>query len=143
VIIKDKPTIFIIQETKYNREVMKKLTSRCWKGCDLITISVYGIFRGLTILWNPTMIFLDNFIRSCTIPTMGWKITNVYGPNVITRKLDFLEIFQNIGTTIGKNPCVIGGDFNIIASPSEKLKEAEVKNMIPKLTNARRMCRKN
>jgi len=52
--------------------------------------------------------------------SMRGIITIVYGPNIITTKLYFPKIIHNIGAVIDQNHWIIGEEFNIITSMSEK-----------------------
>jgi hypothetical protein len=92
---------------------MKKIASRCWKGCDSIAITKKELLGGLVILWNPSMIVLDNFLTTRHIISANFKeigsttrgiITNVYGTNAMPSKLDFFKMLQNIGEAIGHDP---------------------------------------
>jgi hypothetical protein len=48
-----------------------------------------------------------------------WEVINVYGPVQIERKAIFLEeLHQKISSIV--DPCIIGGDFNMIRFPWEK-----------------------
>jgi hypothetical protein len=88
---------------------MKNLASRCWKGCESLVSSVEGLFVGLVILWNLARVVLNNFIVTGCITSTNFKeirsskgdtISNVYGPDIITRKLKLLDLMQNMGAMI-------------------------------------------
>lgn len=126
-VIKEKPTILMIQETKCQIDTMKDMASRCWKRCESVATSAEGFLGGMAILWDPVRVVLDQFIETTSTitasfrergPVEGCTITNVYGPNILANKLEFLERLQNIGTTLEEKPWILGGDFNMITSLS-------------------------
>jgi exonuclease III len=125
----EKPSIMMIQETKCNSITMEKLATKCWKGCNAIAVDVEGASGGLAILWNPNEIFLSHFFTtrhtiSAKFQPIGSEqtgyITNVYGPQTPQDKLSFLQTLYHLNPLIEAQPWLLGGDFNIITSLSEK-----------------------
>jgi hypothetical protein len=43
---------------------MKQFLSKCWKQWKMMTIDAKGIAGGLTILWNPRFVIMDNFFST-------------------------------------------------------------------------------
>jgi exonuclease III len=60
-ILKDKPTIVMIQETKCASNTMKEMALHYWKGCEAVAPSMAGFSGDLAILWNPTLVTMANF----------------------------------------------------------------------------------
>ena len=79
---------------------MSQILSKCWKHGKMMTTNCIGTTGGLAILWNPSIVLLENFF------TTRWKIsvkytlissnkssylTNVYVPATQGDKLNFIQ----------------------------------------------------
>jgi exonuclease III len=87
----ENPDIFLIQEIKCAGQTAEDIIKRCWRNCESYQIKSKGASGGLTILWNPSTVILDQGLSSpCTITThyraIGLDkeeiITNAYGPQI-------------------------------------------------------------
>jgi len=84
---------------------------------------------GILTLWNPLKIIIvdaeatRNYL-SAIIQPMGMSetflVTNVYGPQRIDEKISFLSSLVDLRSRHKEIPWVLGGDFNMIKSLSEK-----------------------
>jgi len=84
---------------------------------------------GILSLWNPQKVSIvdaevtRNYL-SAIIQPMGmfetFLVTNVYGPQKIDEKLRFLNFLVDLRSRHEEISWVIGGDFNMIKSLSEK-----------------------
>jgi hypothetical protein len=83
------PNIFLIQETKCAWKTIENIIKRCWCNCESYQIDSKGPSRGLAILWNPTIVILDQGFAIPSTITMHYRavgsnkegmITNAYGP---------------------------------------------------------------
>ena len=99
----DKPSILMLQETKPNSTTLNSLIHRLWKGSQCIFVDSIGASGGLTIVWNPLEVEMDNFLATrCSITAslhilgtvVHGRITNVYGPQLPTQKTTFLVFLQ-------------------------------------------------
>jgi hypothetical protein len=99
----ENPSIMMIQETKCPSEILKKNYTKCWCGFQSIAVDVDGASVGLEILWNPFEFTLSHFFT--THPSISTKfqpmgsnqagfITNVYGPQILPKKLEFLQLLD-------------------------------------------------
>lgn len=129
IIMKEKPAIVLIQETKCSSSTIDSLSSKVWAGSSSIAVDSSGASGGLAILWNPQVVSLDNFhatlhLIQATFHLIGTSIhghlTNVYFPQTIQQKSDLLDTISILNAN-RKFPLWIGrGDFNIIKSMEEK-----------------------
>jgi len=81
------------------------------------------------ILWDPNQVNLSKFLTTRRSITADFQVigaggtgylTNVYGPNAPRDKSDFLKSLEWINHLIHDKPWIVGGDFNMIKSLSEK-----------------------
>jgi len=129
LIIQEKPAIAFLQETKSSSTVIDRLSNKIWAGCSSISVDASGASGGLAILWNPQIVFLDNFhatlhLIQATFHLIGTNIhghiTNVYFPQTIQQKLDLLDTISSLNENRHFPLWIGGGDFNIIKSMEEK-----------------------
>jgi exonuclease III len=66
---KDQPDILLLQEMKCAGIEVNIIIQRCWKQAQYVEVDSRGAAGGLAILWNPTIIILNNFFTS------KWTIT--------------------------------------------------------------------
>ena len=87
-----------------------------------------GASGGLISIWNEDVLLVEDVFlakRVQAIKLRGvsdgfvWAIANVYGPNVLSDRSEFLEELSNI-ISLWPVPWVFGGDFNMIRYPYEK-----------------------
>ena len=96
---------------------------------EFLKVKVENIAGGILTLWNPRKVnILDaeasrNYL-SVLIQPVGvmdiFLIKNVYGPQRIDEKLRILNSLAELRSKHEEIPWVLGGDFNIIKSLSEK-----------------------
>jgi hypothetical protein len=93
-----------------------------------VATNAVGATNGLGIIWNPQIVSRSNLFSSHSSLTAqdhlihsfeSIFLTNVYGPNLIHDKINFLSSIQSINHLIGDAHWLIGGDFNIINSLAE------------------------
>ena len=81
------------------------------------------------MLWNPQKINIidaeaSRDYLSMVIQPVGDKeiylVTNVYGPQRLDGKLKLLDSLQDLRERYARIPWILGGDFNMIKSLSEK-----------------------
>jgi len=91
--------ILLLQETKCVGDAVDEVLRRCWWHNQFIFNDSKGATGGLAILWNPTMVIMDQpFSTPDTISThyraigsnKGGIITNAYRPQNHTEKTFFL-----------------------------------------------------
>jgi len=95
----------------------------------VVGVDAMGATEGLGILWNPKAVRLEEFRAthfhlSASFHILGTNIrgtvTNIYGPSTTLNKPSFLDSLQWMGSQIGKNHWILGGDFNLIRHLGEK-----------------------
>ena len=72
----------------------------------------------MTQFWTTKGTITGHFAYICT-STTGF-ITNVYGPNKATEKLQFIEDLNHCATLTSRSHWIIGGDYNMIKSLAKK-----------------------
>eukprot|EP00253_Pinus_taeda_P024539 PITA_24539 len=129
LIMREKPAIVFLQETKCSSTTIDSLSNKAWAGSSSISVDASGASGSLAILWNPQIVSLDNFHATLhliqeTFHLIGTKIhghlTNVYFPQIIQQKLDLLETISLLNEHRRFPLWIGGGDFNIIKSMEEK-----------------------
>jgi len=125
----EKPAIIFLQETKSTADEISQLGPQIWRGCSVAAVDAQGASGGLAILWDSNQVRLSNFLStrraiSADFLVIGARgtghLTNVYGPTAPGEKLDFLNSLEWFNHQNPAKPWLIGGDFNMIKSPSEK-----------------------
>jgi len=125
----EKPAVFLLQETKCSAEEISRIGPQAWRGCSVAAVDALGASGGLAILWDPNQVRLLNFLStrrsiSADFVVVGaggnGHLTNVYGPTALGEKSDFLKSLEWIHHQFHDKPWIIGGDFNMIKSLSEK-----------------------
>jgi len=125
----EKPAVLMLQETKCSVEEITRIGSQAWRGCSTAAIDAQGASGGLAILWDPNQVRLSNFLStrrslSADFVVIGaggnGYLTNVYGPTALGEKSSFLNTLAWIHHMSPDKPWILGGDFNMIKSPSEK-----------------------
>jgi exonuclease III len=88
-ILTENPNILLLQETKCAGTVAENLLSKSWKRGNFMFTDSRGAAGGLAILWNPTIIIMENFYSTRWTLSASYRligtnktglITNVYGP---------------------------------------------------------------
>src|SRR5699024_5496043 len=64
MIQQERPTLFFLQETKSNSNVLEKILNKVWTGCRSDSVDASGASGGLAILWNPQILSLQDFHAS-------------------------------------------------------------------------------
>ena len=99
----DKTTILFIQETKFSSETLHQIMEKIWKGCQTMEIDATGVFREITISWNPADIVLSDSASCSHVIFASFHILrsnihghllNVYNPQPPKLNLKLLE-FMN------------------------------------------------
>jgi hypothetical protein len=121
----DNPYILFLQETKCPGIEADTILSICWRHGGYVNIDSRGSSGGLSILWNPTIVILDQFFttkwtiyshfRGIGSDKEGY-VTNVYGLHVPMEKSPFLENLVGLKDIIRDHRWILGGEFNIILS---------------------------
>eukprot|EP00253_Pinus_taeda_P006105 PITA_06105 len=127
--MQEKPAIVFLQETKCSSTTIDRFSNKAWAGSSSISVDASGASGGLSILWNPQIVSLDNFhamqhLIQATFHLVGTQIhghlTNVYFPQSIQQKLNLLETISLLNEQRRFPLWIGGGDFNIIKSMDEK-----------------------
>jgi len=123
------PDIFFIQETKCSIQKIKEIHRKWLNRFEFLEVKAENIAGGILTLWNPQKIeIIDaeasrNYL-SVVIQPMGdrdtYLVTNVYGPQRMDDKLRFLDSLMDLRDRHAGIPWIMGGDFNMIKSLSEK-----------------------
>eukprot|EP00253_Pinus_taeda_P006614 PITA_06614 len=121
--------MIFIQETKCSIEKIKQIHNKWLNKFEFLEVKAENTARGILTLWNPQKVNIvdveatRNYL-SAIIQPMGMSetflVTNVYGPQRIDEKLRFLNSLADLRSRHEEIPWVIGGDFNMIKSLSEK-----------------------
>ncbi|KAL4308915.1 hypothetical protein GQ457_01G015960 [Hibiscus cannabinus] len=130
VILSSKAKMVFLQETKIN--VLKPwLCRRLWSGNSgsLVVSTSEGAFGGLMTIWDKNFFRLESkIIKDRIILLIGFLcatnlrcgLLNVYAPNDPGERNKFLDsvtvFIENLHI-----PVLVGGDFNKVKSPEEKL----------------------
>lgn len=125
----DTPDIIFIQETKCSTQKIKEIHSKWLQRFEFLEVKADNTVGGILILWNPKKVrVLDveasrNYL-SVVIQPEGvaetFLVTNVYGPQRVEDKLRLLESLYDLRNRQNGIPWILGGDFNMIKSLSEK-----------------------
>eukprot|EP00253_Pinus_taeda_P005056 PITA_05056 len=123
------PDMIFIQETKCSIQKIKEIYSKWLNRFEFLEVKGENIARGILTLWNPLKIgIIDaeasrNYL-SVVIQPVGdmdtYLVTNVYGPQRMDEKLRFLDSLMDLRERYVEMPWIMGGDFNMIKSLSEK-----------------------
>ena len=123
------PDIIFIQETKYSIQKLRQIHSKWLSRFEFLEVKVEDTAGGILTLWNPKKInVIDaeasrNYL-SVVIQPVGvaetFLVTNFYGPQRIDDKLRLLESLIDLRKKQTSIPWIMGGDFNMIKSLSEK-----------------------
>eukprot|EP00253_Pinus_taeda_P003205 PITA_03205 len=121
--------IIFIQETKCSIQKLRQIHSKWISEFEFLEVNAENTAGGILTLWNPHKIgILDaeaskNYL-SVVIQPVGERdtffVTNVYGPQRIDDKLRFLDSLVDLKDRHADIPWIMGGDFNMIKSLSEK-----------------------
>ena len=123
------PDVIFIQETKCSIQKIKQIHGKWLNRFDFSEVKVENTAGGILTLWNPQNIDMvdakasRNYL-SMVIRLVGNKemylVTNVYGPQRLKGKLLFLDSLKKLNERHLKIPQILGGDFNMITTLSEK-----------------------
>lgn len=129
------PDVIFIQETKCSIQKLRWIHSKWLSRFDLLEVKAEHIAGGILTLWNPLKIdIIDaeasrNYL-SVVIQPVGerdtYLVTNVYGHQRMDDKLRFLDSLVDLKDRHTGIPWIMGGDFNMIKSLSEKNEEPEL-----------------
>ena len=121
--------IILIQETKLNKSESSSL-GRSIGNWSLITQEAAGASGGLGVIWNLRKVNLDilslnNNWVSCKCHSLksnlSFIIINVYGPCINLEKRRVWNEISNFLFFNQNEMIIIGGDFNTILDPKEKI----------------------
>lgn len=129
----EKPAVVFLQETKSTTTTLEKIFNKAWSGSRSVSIDAAGASGGLSIVWNPQILLLQDFNATrhfiqATFHLIGTDIhghlTNTYFPQDQQHKLEVLETLTDLNSSRRFPLWISGGDFNIITHLEEK-KEGE------------------
>jgi hypothetical protein len=63
-ILKEQPTVVMLQETKFYNDSISTISSRIWKGSQVFVVDSQGVEGGLTILWNLAKFSITDFFST-------------------------------------------------------------------------------
>jgi exonuclease III len=125
-----KVDIVCLQETKV-QNVNRELVQSLW-GCnqvDLCALGPQGASGGILLIWDRRVVEKVEAWVGCTSVACSfrsvsddfrWAFAGVYGPNIDSDRLLLWDELSNIMDK-WEVPWCIGGDFNVIRFPSERL----------------------
>eukprot|EP00253_Pinus_taeda_P009861 PITA_09861 len=121
--------IIFIEETKCSIEKLRQIHSKWLSRFEFLEVKAENTIGGILTLWNPQKIDIRdveasrNYL-SVVIQPVGdrntYLVTNVYGTQRIDDKLSFLHSLVDLRDRHAEIPWIMGGDFNMIKSLSEK-----------------------
>eukprot|EP00253_Pinus_taeda_P036567 PITA_36567 len=123
------PDVIFIQGTKCSIQKIKEIHSKWLNRFEFLEVKAENTVGGILMLWNPQKIDIIDVeasrdYLSVVIQPVGDKeiylVTNVYGPKRMDGKLRLLYSLQELREQHAKIPWILGGDFNMIKSLSEK-----------------------
>eukprot|EP00253_Pinus_taeda_P034305 PITA_34305 len=126
---KEKTDIIFVQETKCASNIIKNVSRKLGRQMEYMETDSHGWEGGLVTWWNPHVIkiFSSEATRhfiALEVQVIGNSETylciNVYGPQKLEEKFIFLRTLLNIKLRYPRAKVIIGGDFNMITSLSEK-----------------------
>jgi exonuclease III len=88
-IMAEDPNILFLQETKCAGDTVAEVFRWCWRQCSFVYNDSNGAAGGLTILWNPATIILDQYFSTTWTFSAHYRaigsskegiLTNAYGP---------------------------------------------------------------
>eukprot|EP00253_Pinus_taeda_P013184 PITA_13184 len=121
--------VIFIQETKCSIQKIKEIHSKWLNRFEFLEVKAENTAGGILTLWNPQKIDMIDAEASrdyllVVIQPVGDKemymVTNVYDPQTMESKLLFLDSLQKLRERHAKIPWILGGDFNMIKTLSEK-----------------------
>ena len=121
--------IIFIQEMKCSIQKLKQIHSKWLSRFEFLEVKAENTVDGILTLWNPQKVSIIDAEASrnyllVVIQPVGvsntFLVTNVYGPQRIDDKLRFLDSVVDLRNRHVGIPWVMGGDFNMIKSLSEK-----------------------
>ena len=119
----------MLQETKCPRRQTQKIIQQNWRQAKVVTTDAQGYFGGIALAWNQESIQMDTYWTTRKTITTKFHyrrtniqgfITSVYSPNAPQEKQAFLEELHHTSSLVGVAYWIIGGDFNMITSLTEK-----------------------
>jgi len=121
--------MIFIQETKCSIQEIKEIHSKWLNKYEFLEVKADNTTGGILTLWNPQKIgIIDaeasrNYL-SMAIQPVGdreiYLVTNFYGPQRPNDKFRFLDSLVELRDRHAGIPWIMGGDFNMIKSLSEK-----------------------
>ena len=106
----ENPNILFIQEMKCSSKGMDKISSKIWKGSQVMALDAAGQSWGIAILWIPQVVELSNwrankfsFIADYHHLIFGAKgtLVNTYGPSSFSEKQAFLDFLEWANSQVG------------------------------------------
>jgi exonuclease III len=79
-----KVDIFLLQETKCDKEIMERITQKIWPEVRLRWIAVEGYSGGLATLWDPDLIEMQHFSSSSRHLTLKFRCIGTEEEGYIT-----------------------------------------------------------
>lgn len=126
---KYKPNMLFLQETKCNKVLIEKLRIKLGRNFEVLEIESKGREGGLATFWDTKRYQLvaaeesKNYLALEMLLTgnsSSFLCSNIYSPQRLDDKLDFLDSLKQLMERHPKENCILGGDFNMITSLMEK-----------------------
>lgn len=126
---KEQPDIVFVQETKCSSNTVVKISKNLGKRMEYLETASNGWEEGLVILWNPQVIQLLSSEAAKSYIALEVQVvensetylcTNVYGPQNLEAKLNFLRSLFNLKQRYPQAKAIFGDDFNMITSLTKK-----------------------
>ena len=130
-----KGEVICLQETKLetvSRAIVRSLWSN--RFADWKFLESEGASGGVLITWDKHVAEVQNCVKgqfslSCRFKNVQdqfeWVFSGVYGPNMDVDRFILWEELAGVRSWWGA-PWCIGGDFNVVRFPSEKLREGRL-----------------
>ena len=121
--------VIFIQETKCSIKKIRDIHSKWLNRFEFLEVKAENTTGGILTLWNPQKIDLIDVkasgdYLSVVFQPVGDKetylVTNVYGPQRMEAKLRLLNSLETLRNRHARIPWILGGDFNINKSLTEK-----------------------
>lgn len=123
------PDIIFMKGTKCSIQKIKEIHSKWLSRFEFLEVKAENTAGGILTLWNPLNIgIIDaeasrNYL-SLVLQPVGdreiYLVTNVYGPQKMDDKSRLLDSLMHLRERYDGIPWILGGDFNMIKSLSEK-----------------------
>ena len=136
--------LICLQETKLSN-IGRAEVGSIWgnRFADWVVLESEGASGGILIMWDKRVIEVQEWVKgqfsiSCrfrnVLDHFEWAFSGVYGPNVDAERGILWEELARVRSWWGV-PWCIGGDFNVVRFPSEKLGEGRFTGAMRNFSN--------